>query len=174
MLDKLISFLLEIIDKLIPFIIIKQYEKSLLFRFGLFKKELLPGFHWKIPFVDEIDTYPVVTTTLTLPVQSIMTKDGIGVVTKGTIKYKISDLTVFGVEVADAIDALSDMTSGVIFNIITQRTLNESRECDLNKIITKEAKKEAKKWGIDIEMVTLTDFSKMNSLRLFNENNTLN
>lgn len=173
MLDKLIDFLLGIIEKVIPVYIIKEYEQGVFFRFGRYKKDCFPGLHWKLPFIDEIDSYPVVTTTLTLPAQSIITSDGVAVVIKTHIKYKISNIKIYAIEVADAIDALSDMTSGINYVVVHSRTYQETCEHDIEKIITKEAKKEAKKWGIEIEKVTISDYSKINSLRLFNEQASL-
>lgn len=173
MLDKLIDFLLEIIEKVIPIYILKEYQLGVLFRFGHFKKVAKPGLHWKIPFFDDVESYPVVTTTLTLPAQSVVTKDGVSVVIKAVIKYKISDVKIFAVEVYDAIDALSDTTCGIIYQTINSKNFTDTVSQNLNRDITREAKKEAKKWGIDIEKVTITDYSKMNSLRLFNEQSKL-
>lgn len=169
MLDKLIDFLIEIIEKIIPVFIIKEYQQGVFFRLGKYKKDCYPGLHWKIPFLDDIEAHPVATTTLTLPAQSIVTKDGVAVVMKTTIKYKVSNIKIYGIEVGDAIDALSDMTCGINYNTVHNRTYQETCEQDIEKIITKEAKKEAKQWGIDVFKVTISDYSKINSLRLFNE-----
>jgi len=173
MFDKLIDFVLDSIDKFLPFIVIKEYEEGALFRFGKYKKIFRPGFHFKIPYVDDIDTYTIATTTLTLPVQSIVTKDGKAIVIKAQIKYKIKDLSIFAVKVYDAIDALSDMTCGIIFQTIKDKTWEEACNMDLNKKITVNARREAKQWGIHIDKITVTDFSQIRSLRLFNEDSNL-
>lgn len=173
MLDKLIEFLLNVIEHVIPLKILKEYQQGVLFRFGRFNKELGPGVHFKIPFLDTIEEYPVVYTTITLPPQSIITKDGISVVIRGHIKYKIEDIKIFAVDVYDAIDALSDMTGGVIYDEIISKTWEEAYNTNLQQILTKKARVEAKKWGIHVDKVTITDFSKMMSLRLFS-NDVLN
>jgi regulator of protease activity HflC (stomatin/prohibitin superfamily) len=168
MLEKLIDFILETIEQIIPFKILKDYQEGVLFRFGRFRKVVKPGIQFKLPFFDDIEIHPVVYTTITLPPQSIVTNDGINVVIRGHIKYKIEDIKTFGVEVYDAIDALSDMTGGVIYEIIRTKTWEESYTSNLSSLITKQARIEAKKWGIYIEKVTITDYSKTPSLRLFN------
>lgn len=169
MFEKLIDVLLNFLEQLMPVQIIKQYQKGILFRLGKHKKELKPGIHFKIPFLDDVDYYGIATTTLTLPVQSIVTKDGISVVVKGVVKYKIDNIVIFGIEVSDAIDALSDMSCGIIFDLITNKTYQETREMNMTKVITALVKNEAKKWGIAVNKVTFTDYSPMKSLRLFNE-----
>jgi regulator of protease activity HflC (stomatin/prohibitin superfamily) len=171
MLDKLIEFLLNVIEHVIPVKMLKEYQMGVLFRFGRYNKTLGPGIHLKIPFLDTVDEYPVVYTTITLPPQSIVTKDGISVVIRGHIKYKIEDIKIFAVDVYDAIDALSDMTGGVIYEEIISKTWDEAYNSNLPQNLTKKARVEAKKWGIHVDKVTITDFSKMTSLRLFSGEN---
>jgi regulator of protease activity HflC (stomatin/prohibitin superfamily) len=168
MFDKLIDFIIDFIDQIIPVKVLKEYQQGVLFRFGKFKKILKVGIHFKVPFIDEIDSYPVVYTTITLPPQSIVTSDGVCVVIRGHIKYKIEDIRIFAVDVYDAIDALSDMTGGVIYEEIKSKTWEDAYSSNLPSILTKKSRIEAKKWGIHVEKVTITDFSKMTSLRLFN------
>ena len=173
MFDKLIDFIIEFIDQILPVVVIKEYDKGAFFRFGKYKKIIGPGLHFKIPFVDSIDNHTVVTTTMTLPAQSVVTKDGTSVVIKAQIKYEIEDLSIFAVKVYDAIDAISDMTCGIIFQTVKSKTYEEACNIDLNKLITNSARKEAKQWGINIEKITVTDFSQMRSIRLFNEGSNL-
>jgi len=169
MLDRLIDFLLSMWERLSPVYVVKEYEQALLFRAGRYKAIKGPGLHLKIPAFDDVDVYAVVTTTLSLPPQSVTTKDGIGVVAKAVVKYRISDLSVFGVQVADQIDALSDTTCGIIMGAVEQVTWEELRTLDIGGQVTKKARAEAKKWGVYVDAVTFTDKAQMRSLRLFTD-----
>lgn len=169
MFDKLIDFVLQLLDRFMPVYIVKQYQGGAFFRAGKFRCVKGPGLHWKIPLLDDVDLYAVVTTTLTLPAQSATTKDGLCVVAKAVVKYRIVDLGVFAVEVADQIDALSDTTCGIILSAIEQYTWEEGRQADMDAIVSKKARAEVKKWGVHVESVTFTDLSQMRSIRLFNE-----
>jgi len=173
MLDRLIEFLLNFLDQALPVKIVKQYQQGALFRFGKYEGVLQPGIHLKIPFLDDIDVYTTVQTTLTLPPQSIITQDGKSVVVRAQIKYKVADLSIYAVEVWDATDALSDMTGGIIHNAIRSRTFEQLRTTDLDAELTRLAKPEAKTWGIALLKVTVTDFSEMRSYRLFTESGRL-
>jgi len=75
MFDKLIDFLLETLDKVLPFFIVNQYDEAVLLRRGLFHKQFKGGIYFKIPFLDEVISQTVVTTTMQLPAQSLYTKD---------------------------------------------------------------------------------------------------
>ena len=169
MLEKLIEIATEFAEKLTPVYFVKEYQGGVLFRLGRFKSVIPPGIHWKWPITDDVDIYCVATTTMALPVQSMTTRDGHNVVMKARIKYRVSNLKIYGVEVADVLDALSDMVCGIQFDLIRSMTLVESLETNLDEVITADAKKEARKWGIAIDKVTVTDYSEMRSIRLFNE-----
>lgn len=169
MFDKLIDFVLQLLDRFMPVYIVKQYQGGAFFRSGKFRNVKGPGLHWKIPLLDDVDLYDVVTTTLTLPAQSVTTKDGIGVVAKAVVRYHIADLATYSVGVVDQVDALSDTTCGIILSAIEERTWEEGRACDLDGIVSKKARADVKKWGVHIDAVTFTDLSQTRSIRLFNE-----
>lgn len=169
MFDKLIEILTTFWSYLTPAVIIPSYEEGVLLRFGRFKKVLGPGFHVKLPLFDEVLMQHVVVTTLSLASQSLYTKDKQNIVVKGVIKYKIADVKTFLLEVFDAQDALADMTQSIIKNIIISLTLEECIDSDIDNLLTKKARVEARKWGVDIQQVTLTDIAPIRSFRIIND-----
>ena len=169
MFDKLIDLLVQWWEMLNPFFIIRDYQEGVLLRFGKYKKNLLPGVHLKIPFVDEVMEQHTVVTTLSLPSQSLYTSDKVNLVAKGVIKYKISDIKTFLLEVFDAKDALSDMTQSIIKEIVMDKSLNECINSELDAILTKKVRVEARRWGVEIQKVTLTDLAPIRSFRLIND-----
>lgn len=169
MLDKLIDFLLNIINDLNPLFFVREYQQAILFRLGRFHKVLEKGPHFKIPFIDEYTAQHTVWTTLTLPAQSLMTKDNKNIVVKGMIKYKVSDIKIFILEVYDSTDALSDITQGIIKNLIMSKSYEECLHPEIDSAITKKARVELKKSGVEISQVTLTDISLCRAIRLINE-----
>jgi regulator of protease activity HflC (stomatin/prohibitin superfamily) len=122
MFDKLVELLTNWWIEIKPLVIIRDYEEAVMLRFGVFKKVLKPGLHFKIPMFDEVIDQHVVVTTLSLDAQSLYTLDKQNIVVKGVIKYKISDVKTFLLEVYDAQDALSDMSQSIIKNVIMSMT----------------------------------------------------
>lgn len=169
MFDKLIDLISGWWSQIIPFVIVPHYQEGVLLRLGKFKKVLYPGLHWKIPIFDEVIDHHVVVTTISLPAQSLYTKDRQNIVVKGVIKYKIFDVKIFLLEVYDAKDAISDMTQSIIKNIITDLSLEECTNMDIDAILTKKSRVEARKWGVEIQQVTLTDLAPIRSFRLIND-----
>lgn len=170
MFDKLLDFLISMWDKLTFFTIVKQYQNGAWLRLGKLRKVVGPGLHFKIPIFDEIDSYHVLTTAMPLEAQSLITKDDIEVVVKGVIKYKTSDLSKFFTHVYDAVDAISDVSMGIIRNVISKKTWEECKEENIENEITKKVRIEAKKWGLEVETVTLSDLSRMRSFRFLGFN----
>ena len=169
MLDRFLDLLLNFLDDTLPWIVIPHYDRGVRLRLGKPKGVLEPGFHWKIPFADQIPTHMVKATTLNLTEQSITTKDGQNVVVCTVIKYEVSDVETLLLEVANAVDALSDISQGIVREKIMNRNWNECNEESLTGEISRKAKAEANKWGITILQVTITDLALMRSIRLLNK-----
>lgn len=166
MLDALIGWLKEIWSGLMPWAIVKEYSKGVKLRFGRFQGILEPGFHWIWPLVDDVEHCVHVMTTMSIPAQSVVTSDGDPLVIKVAVKYEISNVRRFYTEVTDAIGALGDITMGAVFEQCRSATWDELRSSDISEIITKEVRKQAFRWGITVDKVTVTDMSPMKSIRI--------
>jgi regulator of protease activity HflC (stomatin/prohibitin superfamily) len=169
MFDKLIELLSVWWNFITPVVIIPTYEEAVLLRFGHFKKVLHPGLHVKLPIFDEVLAQHVVVTTLSLAAQSLYTMDKQNIVVKGVVKYRIADVKTFLLEVYDAQDALSDMTQSIIKNIIISTTIDDCIDPEIDNVLTKKVRVEAKKWGVEIQQVTLTDIAPIRSFRIIND-----
>jgi regulator of protease activity HflC (stomatin/prohibitin superfamily) len=171
MFDRLIDFILAFVDEINPVVIIDHYDRGVRLRRG--KKVnnntvLEPGWHWKIPFIDRIITQMVKTTTIDLAEQTVTTKDGKSVVVKAVIKYEINDVEKVLLEVNSPIDAVADMSKGIIREAIVERNWSECHDSELSNKILRRVRNEADNWGIKVNKVTLTDLAEMQSIRLLN------
>lgn len=169
MLDKLIDFILGLFDQINPFFIVNQYQKAVILRNGKFLKVLEKGLHLKYPFIDEIIKQHTIITTLTLPSQSLVTKDGFDVVIKAIVKYRVLDVKVFCLEIFDNIDAISDISQGIIKTNIMSNDWSFCKDNELDNLLSKKIRAEVKKYGVEIEQVTLTDIAKIRTIKLINE-----
>ena len=169
MFDKLIDYLIGIIDQVNPIFIIKDYEQAVLLRKGRFKKILEPGVHLKWPFFDMFISQHTMLTTLTLPAQSLVTFDDNNIVIKSVVKFKIVDVKVFCLELFDSVDAISDISQVIIKEVIMNSEWDKCISNDLDNVITKKVRSEIKKYGVFVEHVTLTNIAKIRTIRLINE-----
>jgi len=173
MFDKLLDWLFSMWEHLWPFFIIKEYEEGVVLRNGKFHRVVLKGLHRKWPFIEEILTQHTVITTLSIPAQSLVTTDNSEIVVESVVKYKIADTKTFLLEVYDTVDAVSDVTQGIIKNVIMSSTWQECRDVSIDKAIEKKVRAELKKFGVYVDAVTLTSISKIRTYRLINQAQSL-
>lgn len=172
MLEGLWALLDKFWTQLCPFFIVEQFNEAVQLRFGKLYKHRTGGVYSKIPFVDTVYEHAIVPTTMPLSSQSLVTRDDKNIVVKGIIKFKVSNVETFLLQVWGASEAIEDMTKAIIKKVITSHSWEDCKKLDIDNQITIKARIEAKKWGIEILQVTLTDIGLIWSVRLFNDTTT--
>lgn len=163
-LEKILDKIFEVGGELLlPFEVINHYDRGVRLRFGRAVLEnekpkiLEPGLHWKIPFVDQINSIMVKVSTMDLPTQLVTTKDGKAVLVGSVLKYDVTDVGTLLLEVDSPKAAVEDMAQGILKQAVLDRTWEECNTVDLEKDVTIKVRREAKKWGIDVKSFTLTN-----------------
>jgi regulator of protease activity HflC (stomatin/prohibitin superfamily) len=169
-LEKIIDFILQFLNDFLPFFITKEWQQTVVLRFGVIHRVKSKGIHFKIPFADEPVTYSVITTTMATSNQTIVTSDDKEVTIKAVIKYNIEDVLIHTKGIYDATDALIDITEGHIMNQVNIHTYEECRDTlTLSNEVAKKVRNEVKRYGVAIETITLTNFVKTGNYRLFKD-----
>jgi regulator of protease activity HflC (stomatin/prohibitin superfamily) len=163
--SSLLEWIKEKWERYTPIYIIPAFEKAVILRNGNIHRILGGGLYFKLPYFDEINTAHTSITTLTTHPQSLTTKDGKAIIVRAIVKYNVEDVKIFLIEVMDAVDALSDITQGVIKEVITSRTWEEVVEMK-DLIIKNRVIKEAETFGIKVHAVTVTDLVIVKNIRL--------
>ena len=167
MIEQLIALIGGFWEQILPLYTIDQFEKAVVLRFGKFKKVVGPGLHWKMPFFDVIMSDSVVTDTYNLPPQSLTTSDNKEIVTSAVVRFHISDIKKFKLEITDEESAIQDICLGAIMTALTSKSWQDCQDRTINTHITNQVKKEVAEYGITVEKVRLTDLAKVRSIRLF-------
>ncbi len=149
-----------------PFFVVDQWEEAVVLRLGRHHRSVKPGFHWKWPWFEQVFEQRITTSTVPSASQSLTTKDGKNIVVSGIIKYRVTDVKIFLTETEEPIDAVGDLTQGIIKNVIMAKTWEECLSTGLDNEITKKVRVEAKRWGIEVEQVTLGSLAILRSFRL--------
>src|SRR5438309_2066325 len=97
-----------------PFFVVDAWETVGVLRFGKFHRTAAPGFHWKIPFVDDPHQVTSCVTTVRLPAQYLTTKDDVQVALAAIIRYEIKNVQPYICGIFDQHDVLCDVTMGAI------------------------------------------------------------
>lgn len=167
MLDKLIDFILDVIDAFRFWQVIAEYQRAVVLRLGKFHSELDPGIHWIIPFgVDNVILDNVVPRTCRLNPQSLMTKDGKLVAVSGVITASIRHIRKAVLEVEGVDHALVDACTAAIAEHVTESTFEELRTEEFREKLTKACRSQAFRYGLEIIRVQLSDLSPCRVVRL--------
>ena len=173
MIDKLVQFLIDIVELFFFIRVIDCFDEGVLLRFGKFSKVLKPGWHLVFPFsIDEVLRETVVVSTMSLGMQSLTSKDGKAITVQAVIQYKINDIKKLLLNVDDHEAAVADRCSGAIRPILAGLNLEDLLELDAtttNDLLRPECRKVTTRWGVDITNVSLPDLTTVRTIRLLQE-----
>ena len=170
MLDRLIDFLLSCIRLFEFWIVVDAYQKAVVLRFGRFHRELDPGLHWMVPFgIDRALTDSVVPRTINLGPQSLTTRDGRSVVVSAVVTCRVANIKQALLEVEGVNHAVRDASFAEIAGVVLRTDWERLSHADLGEELAAACHKRARKWGIEIIRVQLSDVALSRSLRLWQE-----
>lgn len=149
-----------------PIYVIKEFQGGVVLRNGIYRRTPKKGLNFKLPLLDEVIKVNTVPETITVSSQSLITKDAHDIVVDSVIKYKVTDTRKYCLEAYDVVDAIPDIVQRTIKNVIIHKSFDECRTQDIDTEITSEVRKEASKWGLKIDYVTLTTIAKIKTIRL--------
>jgi regulator of protease activity HflC (stomatin/prohibitin superfamily) len=98
--------------------------------------------------------------------QTLTTKDDLTIVLSAIVKYHISDVRAYLLDIWDSADVINDLTLGAIREIVASVDYQELRGNLIEEEVLKTIKDEASRYGVDIHKVTFSDLGKVRSLRL--------
>jgi len=167
MFDKLISLLEKCWRFLLFFTVVDAYEAGVVLRFGRFHRKVEPGlvFFWP-GFVERVLTVNVVVETMNIGPQSLTTKDGKEVVISTIITFTKEDVKVFLLSTNGGDRVLEDAAPGVIAKLVMERNYQDLLDMDMGNELTKKIRVVAKRYGVFVQQVAVSDFAKVRSLRL--------
>ena len=165
-----IADIIRSIGKIIPrLVLVKKTEKGIKFTMTGKTKKVSPGLILYWPIITHLEVVAIVRQTLNLPCLTLMTKNEEPVVASGVIVYNIIDVEKYLVENFDAEVSISEVGSAALRDVIITRTLQEVQQNNRNSIenaLLKEAKLAFETFGIQVEYVRLTDYSKAKILNI--------
>lgn len=170
MIDKLIDFIISIIELFRFFYVVRSWERGINLRLGKWTNKVLkPGFHFILPLgIDEVHTISIVPYVAELDPQTIVTKDRQVIVVQALVKYEVIKPEVCLIEVANEEDAVLEFTQGAIHTVISETDYSIADVREIETKVREVARKEVIKWGIKIHSVVFKSFGKMTSIRLLN------
>ena len=168
MIDRLIDFIISIIELFRFFWVIRQWERGIILRFGRWTGVVIkPGFHFILPFaIDEIHSINILPTVAELEAQTIVMKCKSVVVVQALIKYEVVKPEICLIDVQNEEDAVKEFTQGAMHTILSEEFYISANVKDIETRVRTLARKEINEWGIKVHSVVIKSFGKMNTIRL--------
>jgi len=170
-LARLIDLILEFWRDLIPWIIIDSFEQAVILRLGAGKlnspggrpyhRVIGPGLHWRLPFADQPFRQNVVPESSTFSPQVFVSKDGAAYLCQFHVLHTIIDIVTYTCDVEDADSVLTDAIAGTLRRVIATLTDEELRGDNLETLLTARARSRAKRFGIYVERVYVSELAPM-------------
>lgn len=170
MFEQIFQAILAIWGYLKPYVVVSEYESIGVLRLGHYNRTLHPGFHWKIPLIEDAVSEYTAMRTIRLQPQTCTTKDRRGVVVSGVVKYRLIDLKPYICGVVDARDVLIDVSMGAVLKEIRELTFEELIEAPPEGKVATVIRRQVSKFGIEIMAFTFTDVGLVRSIRLISHN----
>lgn len=170
MFSRAIELLIETWDDAKFIIFIPEFKEGVLLRAGRFKKTLGPGWHFKVPFIDDYFTDSVKTDTMKTDEVSLTTADGKTITVRAEFELRIIDIHKAVIETNDWRSNLQDVAQGIISSILEDLTWEDIMKKSTKTSISKKIKESAFSMGIETKNFNFTDKSISRSFRLFTSN----
>jgi regulator of protease activity HflC (stomatin/prohibitin superfamily) len=170
-LDKLIDVLIECFTFFVPFVVLDEYERGVLLRFGRFKRELGPGFHWRVPFnIDNVLNDSVVPRTVHLMTQAVVTGDGRTFALGAIITAEIRDIRKALLDVENVDGAVKDSCFSTVVSFAARTPSTRLHTEEFSDEVTAACRKMAFRYGIEIHRVRFCEMAPIRAFRLVGGN----
>lgn len=170
MIADLVGYILQFLDLFNPLVLVHQYERAILLRKGKYKRTLGTGFHFKIPFaVDTIHKDSILPDTNNLNWQRCETKDSKSVLISVAARWRISSVKEFNLGAQDADSVLNDSIYGEVAAFVRTSAWDEINEDDWIAQVQAAVQKRAKRFGVTVEELWITDLVRAPVISLIND-----
>ncbi len=150
------------------FVVINEYERGVVFRFGHVVKTLNPGLNLRIPFgIDIVHKIDLRTRTINVPQQEIITKDNISIKVDAIVYFHIEDPVLVVTKVVDYTSSTTKLGQTTLRSVLGQHEMDEiltSKE-NINLILKDMLTATMSSWGIVITAVELSSIEIPDSMK---------
>ena len=140
-------------------ILVNQYERAVILRFGKYKGLVRPGIHTRIPLVDNVLSVDIREKVIEFNAERMLTRDNIPVTIDAILRYKIIEEQVNDtlLNVENFNEMIKQVSQTTLRNNIGASLFQEilSRREEINSIIKSTIATESNGWGIMVTGVEI-------------------
>ncbi|MEA5553398.1 SPFH domain-containing protein [Anabaena cylindrica UHCC 0172] len=148
--------------------IINQGNEALVERMGQYHRKLRPGLNFIVPFLDQIVMEDTTREqVLDIKPQNVITKDNIYLEVDAVVYWRITEIERSFYEIDDLQQALTNLTTTTLREIIAQNSLDETNmsRADMDRSILDLLDPVTKGWGVKIIRLDIQSITPPESVR---------
>jgi len=152
--------------------ICRATHRGVRFKWGKHKVEIKPGVYVFWPRVTEAFTYPVVQQTVNLPMQTLVTKDGVTVSFSGVVVFEITNIIKALGDTWDIEENVGNVSLRVAGQVLTTHDfvwLRENLTSGAERKLTVGCRSDLRKYGIKVLQMFATDFAPTRTYRIIGD-----
>lgn len=149
-------------------VVINEYERGVVFRFGHVVGVLKPGLRLRIPFgIDIVRKVDLRTRTIDVPQQEIITKDNISIKVDAVVYYHIEDPVLVITKVVNFDHSTTMLGQTTLRSVLGQHEMDEilTSKDNINTILKNLLTETMSSWGIVITAVELRSIEIPDSMK---------
>lgn len=158
----IVSLILQNLATLLPFVIIKDFERGVRWCFTLRKgvvvQEMKPGFRWKLPLRHDCEVMPVAPEVFNLPSQTARCKDNKHVIFSCNITLRTRDVVKRWCNVQEFETSVQDYAMTHLHRMVAKKNAGEIDLPALERSLKESLDGKLAEWGAEVLFVGFTDF----------------
>src|SRR3954451_21464589 len=139
--------------------VLREYERAVVFRLGRMVDTKGPGLVLLVPAIDRMVRVSLLTVTLNVPPQDIITRDNVTARVDAVVYFRVIDPNAAVVQVESFLKATSQIAQTTLRSVLGKAdldTLLSERE-ELNEELQKIIDEQTEPWGVKVSTVEIKD-----------------
>lgn len=167
----LINFIIANLKAIWPVSRVYDWERGLLIRGGIIRRELEPGLHLRWSILEEVYRANCNEQTVHLPTASITTSDGKSVAVSANIAYRVLSPRTLWKAVTNIERSLTNVALGFLSTECTKRSWQDltQRRGEVQAELVTYMSKQLEVWGVEVTRLYITDLVEARHYRLFGD-----
>ncbi|CAN5339371.1 slipin family protein [soil metagenome] len=139
----------------------QEYERSVIFSLGRFKRVSGAGMYLLIPIIETATKVSLRTVTMEIPSQKIITKDNVSIDIAAVAYYHIVDPQKSVIAIENVYTAVNQISQTTVRNVIGQFSLDQllSQTVKINEQIKNVIDTHTESWGVQVTAVEIKDIT---------------
>ena len=166
------DFIEYILNVIKIWVIVQPWQSGIRVRLGKYIKNLEKGIYFRIPYIDSVYVQEVRLRVVSMPVQTLTSKDNHTITLDGALGYKINDIRKLYQTIFQPETTISNIVMNQVAVFISGHDLADINTKKIQEAVLEKLKE--KDFGIDFNYYLLTNFAVVRTYRLIQDHTWFN